>query len=163
MPAALRSNSRGIGYCDDRFQWVRIVVASAGTIVSLGDLTSRPVLLALFGLLVTVSLMALRIRGAIVGGILATALAGLPLGVVKYDGIVDSAPSVLPTLMKLDIAGAFDLGLVSVIFVFFFLALFDSVGTLVGVSNQAGLLVNGRLPEPRRLFHPTHWVRSRGV
>ncbi|NLT65109.1 MAG: NCS2 family permease [Acidobacteria bacterium] len=152
MPAALKEAiAAGIGLFIAMigFQWSGIVVASAGTIVSLGDLTSRPVLLALFGLLVTVSLMALRIRGAIVGGILATALAGLPLGVVKYDGIVDSAPSVLPTLMKLDIAGAFDLGLVSVIFVFFFLALFDSVGTLVGVSNQAGLLVNGRLPRAK--------------
>lgn len=152
MPAALKEAiAAGIGLFIAMigFQWSGIVVASAGTIVSLGDLTNRPVLLALFGLLVTVSLMALRIRGAIVVGILATALGGLPLGVVKYNGIVDSAPSVLPTLMKLDIAGAFDLGLVSVIFVFFFLALFDSVGTLVGVSNQAGLLVNGKLPRAK--------------
>ena len=141
MPAALKEAiAAGIGLFIAMigFQWSGIVVASAGTIVSLGDLTSRPVLLALFGLLVTVSLMALRIRGAI-GGILATALAGLPLGVVKYDGIVDSAPSVLPTLMKLDIAGAFDLGLVSVIFVFFFLALFDSV-------NSGGCQQSGRPP-----------------
>lgn len=131
------------------FQWSGIVVGSPSTIVELGSLHSAPVLLSLFGLFVTMVLTAARVRGAIVVGILATALAGLPLGVVKYHGIVGPIPSPLPTLMKLDIAGAFDLGLVGVVFVFFFLALFDSVGTLVGVSNQAGLLVNGKLPRAR--------------
>ena len=60
-----------------------------------------------------------------------------------------SIPSITPTLFKLDIPGALNLGLVSVVFVFFFLALFDSVGTLIGVSSQAGLLVNGKLPRAR--------------
>ena len=131
------------------FQWSGIVVASPGTVVGLGSLHSAPVLLSLFGLLVTVILIAARVRGALLLGILATALAGLPLGVVRYHGILGKVPSLAPTFFKLDIAGAFDLGLVSVVFVFFFLALFDSVGTLIGVSSQAGLLVNGKLPRAR--------------
>jgi AGZA family xanthine/uracil permease-like MFS transporter len=131
------------------FQWSGIVVASSSTLVALGPLRSSPVLLSLFGLLLTVILLAARVRGALLWGILATALAGLPLGVVKYHGVVARVPSIMPTLLKLDIRGAFDLGLISVVFVFFFLALFDSVGTLIGVSNQAGFLVNGRLPKAR--------------
>jgi len=131
------------------FQWSGIVVATQGSIVGLGDLHSAPVLVSVFGLLLTVILVAVRVRGALLYGILATALAGLPLGVVKYHGVLGGAPSLAPTFLKLDIPGAFDLGLVSVIFVFFFLALFDSVGTLIGVSNQAGLLVNNKLPRAR--------------
>jgi AGZA family xanthine/uracil permease-like MFS transporter len=131
------------------FQWAGIIVGSSGTLVSLGSLRSAPVLLSLFGLLLTVILVAAKVRGALLWGILATALAGLPLGVVHYHGIIGRIPSVAPTFFKLDIPGAFNLGLVSVIFVFFFLALFDSVGTLIGVSSQAGLLVNGKLPRAK--------------
>jgi AGZA family xanthine/uracil permease-like MFS transporter len=131
------------------FQWAGIVVAVPGSLVGLGALHSKPVLLSLFGLLLIVILMAVRVKGALLWGILATALIGLPLGVVKYHGLVGGVPSLTPTLFKLDIAGAFNLGLASVIFVFFFLALFDSVGTLIGVSNQAGLLVKGKLPRAR--------------
>jgi adenine/guanine/hypoxanthine permease len=131
------------------FQWAGIVVGSSGTLVSLGSLHQAPVLISLFGLILTIVLVTARIRGAILWGILATALAGLPFGVVKYHGIIGSIPSFSPTFLKLDIPGAFNLGLLSVIFVFFFLALFDSVGTLIGVSSQAGLLVNGKLPRAR--------------
>jgi AGZA family xanthine/uracil permease-like MFS transporter len=131
------------------FQWSGIVVSSPSTLVGLGSFDSPPVLVSLFGLFVIVILIVMRVRGALLWGILATALAGLPLGVVKYHGVVGTVPSLMPTFLKLDIPGAFDLGLVSVIFVFFFLALFDSVGTLVGVSSQAGLLVKGKLPRAR--------------
>ncbi len=131
------------------FQWSGIVVSSPSTLVGLGSFHSAPVLVSLFGLLIIVILTVMRIRGALLWGILATALAGLPLGVVKYQGVVGPVPSLMPTFLKLDIPGAFDLGLVSVIFVFFFLALFDSVGTLIGVSSQAGLLVEGKLPRAR--------------
>ncbi len=131
------------------FQWSGIVVASPGSIIGLGNLHSGPVLLSVFGILLTVILVAVRVRGALLYGILATALAGLPFGVVNYHGILGGVPSMAPTFLKLDILGAFDLGLMSVIFVFFFLALFDSVGTLIGVSNQAGLLVNNKLPRAR--------------
>jgi AGZA family xanthine/uracil permease-like MFS transporter len=132
------------------FQWSGIIVASSGTLVSLGSLHAKPVLLSIFGLVFTIILVAARVRGALLWGILATGLAGVPLGVVKYHGIVGAIPSLDPTFFKLDIAGAFDLGLVSVIFVFFFLALFDSVGTLIGVSDQAGFLVKGKLPRAKQ-------------
>lgn len=132
------------------FQWAGIVVGAPGTLVGLGDLTSRPVLVALAGLAATAVLVTLRVRGAILLGILTTALLGLGFGVVRYHGLIGAVPSIAPTALKLDVLGALNLGLVSVIFVFFFLALFDSVGTLVGVSNQAGLMVGGKLPRARQ-------------
>jgi len=132
------------------FQWSGIIVGSPSTLVSLGPLRSAPVLLSLSGLILTVVLVAAKVRGALLWGILATTLAGLPLGIVHYHGIFGAVPSLSPTLFKLDIAGAFNLGLASVVFVFFFLALFDSVGTLIGGSSQAGLLVNGTLPRARQ-------------
>jgi AGZA family xanthine/uracil permease-like MFS transporter len=132
------------------FQWSGIVVASSGTLVTLGPLYSKPVLIAILGLVITVILIAARVRGALLWGILATAVVGLPLGVVKYHGVLGTIPSIKPTFFKLDIAGAFDLGLIPVVFVFFFLALFDSVGTLIGVSDQAGFLIDGKLPRAKQ-------------
>ncbi|MFW6131409.1 MAG: NCS2 family permease [Candidatus Aminicenantaceae bacterium] len=123
-----------------------IVVDKSGVLVGLGDLTSKPVLLVLFGLLLTSILMVLRIRGAILIGILATALLGIPLGIVKYQGIVSSPPSLAPTFFKLDILGALKSGLIAVVFVFFLLDLFDTMGTLIGVSTPAGFLKEGKLP-----------------
>jgi len=123
-----------------------LVVDTPGVLVGLGDLTSKPVALVLFGVVLTAVLMAFRVPGAILLGILATALLGIPLGVVKYHGIISSPPSVLPTLFKLDILGALKTGLITVIFIFFFLDLFDTMGTLIGVSEPAGFIKKGRLP-----------------
>jgi AGZA family xanthine/uracil permease-like MFS transporter len=123
-----------------------LVVDAPDVLVGLGDLTSKPVVLVLFGLALTSALMVLRVRGAILLGILATVLLGIPLGIVKYQGILAAPPSVLPTLFKLDILGAFKTGAITVIFTFFFLDLFDTIGTLIGVSEPAGFLKNGKLP-----------------
>lgn len=123
-----------------------LVVDAPGVLVGLGDLTSKPVTLVLFGVILTSALMALRVRGAILIGILATAVLGIPLGIVKYHGILAAPPSVAPTLFKLDILGALNTGLITVVFIFFFLDLFDTMGTLIGVSGPAGFLKEGKLP-----------------
>jgi AGZA family xanthine/uracil permease-like MFS transporter len=123
-----------------------IVVDSPGVLVALGDLTSQPVLLVLFGLALTAVLLVLRFPGAILVGILGTAAAGLPLGVVKFHGVVAPVPSLAPTFLKLDIAGAVETGLVAVVFVFFLLDVFDAIGTLIGVAGSAGFLREGKLP-----------------
>jgi adenine/guanine/hypoxanthine permease len=123
-----------------------LVVARPGVLVSLGDISSPPVLLVLFGLALTAVLLVLRFPGAILVGILATALAGLPFGVVKFHGVMAPVPSLAPTFLKLDIAGAFHTGLLAVVFVFLLLDVFDAIGTLIGVGGSAGFLKNGRLP-----------------
>lgn len=127
-----------------------LVVDTPGVLVGLGDLTSRPVVLVLFGLSLTVVLLALQVKGAILIGILATALLGIPLGIVKYHGIASLPPSVQPTFLQLDIMGALKTGLFSVIFIFLFLDVFDTVGTLIGVSGPAGFLKEGKLPRADR-------------
>jgi AGZA family xanthine/uracil permease-like MFS transporter len=127
-----------------------LVVDTPDVLVGLGDLTDKAVLLSIFGVLLIAVLMTIKIRGAMLIGILATAFAGIPLGVVKYQGIASSPPSINPTLFKLDILGALNTGLITVVFVFFFLDLFDTIGTLIGISGQAGFLKNGKLPRANK-------------
>ncbi|RMG46291.1 MAG: NCS2 family permease [Acidobacteria bacterium] len=131
-------------------QWAGVIVAASGTLVALGDLGSPPVLLALAGLMVMAILFALDVRGALLWGILLTTAGGLISGLVRYQGLVSRPPSLAPTFLQLDIPGAFKPDMVAVIFVFFFLALFDTVGTLVGVAEQAGLMRDGTLPRARQ-------------
>ena len=131
-------------------QWAGLIVATPGTLVGLGDLHSRPVLVAVASLAITSILLARRTPGAFLWGMLATMLMALPLGLVSYHGVVGRVPPLTPTLLQLDIAGAFAPGMIAVIFVFFFLALFDSVGTLVAVGGQAKLMRDGTLPRARQ-------------
>lgn len=131
-------------------QYGGIVVDSPGVLVTLGDLTSPPVALTLFGLALTAVLMALKVPGAILLGIMATAAAGVPLGIVKYHGMVAPVPSLAPTAFKLDIVGAVQSGLVAVVFVFFLLDVFDTMGTLIGVGGAGGFLRQGKLPRADR-------------
>jgi len=90
--------------------------------------------------------MARRVPEAFLWGMLASTALGLPFGLTQYHGLAGRPPSLAPTFLQLDIVGAFAPRMVAVIFVFFFLALFDSVGTLVGVGEQAGLMRDGTLP-----------------
>lgn len=132
------------------FQWAGIVTYNPGTIVGLGDLHSPPVLLAVFGLVVITILYTLKVKGAIVLGIIITALVGIPTGLVKYYGVLSAPPSVAPTFFKLNVGAALTLTLLPTIFILFFLDLFDTVGTLIGVSEQAGLVKDGKLPRARK-------------
>lgn len=131
-------------------QWSGVVVDNPGTLVGLGDFSSPPVLLSLFGLTVMIILLTLGVKAAILIGILLNLAIGLATGMIAYQGVVGAVPSVAPTFLKLDIAGALQPDMIAIIFIFFFLALFDTVGTLVGVSQQAGLLQpDGTLPRAR--------------
>ncbi len=131
-------------------EWSGIVVANPGTLVGMGKLNAPPVLLSLFGLTVMAILLALGIRAAVLVGIGATLIVALLTGMAKFEGVVSGVPSIAPSLFKLDILGALQAGMIPIIFIFFFLALFDTVGTLIGVSQEAGLLrEDGTLPRAR--------------
>jgi len=130
-----------------------IIVASPETLVTLGDLHSPATVLAVLGFLAMVALDARRVPGAIIIAVLATSAAGVLAGVSRFGGIVSLPPSVAPTLLKLDILGALDVGLVTIVFAFFFVDLFDNTGTLVGVAYRAGLVdAQGHLPRLGRAF-----------
>ena len=98
----------------------------------------------------TAVLMARGHRAAILIGTVATAVATMLLGLVSYHGLVAMPPSLAPTFAQLDIGAALRPDLAAVIFVLLFLGLFDTVGTLIGVTEQAGLLEQGRLPRARQ-------------
>ncbi|MBU1727179.1 MAG: NCS2 family permease [Candidatus Omnitrophica bacterium] len=123
------------------------IVGHPATLVTLGNIISLPTLLAAFGLIITGVMLAKKIRGALLWGILATAIMGVFLGVVKYQGFVSMPPSMAPTFLKMDIAGTFNLGLLSVVFIFLFMDLFDTVGTLAGVAELGGFMRHGKLPK----------------
>ncbi|MNH02000.1 putative permease YicO [compost metagenome] len=90
-------------------------------------------------------------RGAVLIGILAVTVASIVMGVTPFGGIVSMPPSLAPTFLQLDIAGALDVGLVSVIFAFLFVDLFDNSGTLIGVAKRAGLMgKDGHMPKMGR-------------
>jgi AGZA family xanthine/uracil permease-like MFS transporter len=119
-----------------------------GAFVQIGDLSSSVALLTLFGLAVTAVLLSRRVRGAILIGIALTALLAVVVGVVKPAGVVGPPPSLAPTFLKMDLVGA--LKHVDLIFIFLFMLVFDTVGTLIGVSEHAGLMVEGKLPRADR-------------
>jgi len=132
-------------------EWAGLVRLDPNTFVSLGNLGSKPVMIALLGLGTTIILMARRVNGAILIGILVSAFAGLFAGVVKNPGsVISLPPSLLPTAFQLDVWTALKQNLIAVILIFFFLDLFDTVGSLIGISKQAGLMKDGKLPRAGR-------------
>jgi len=123
-----------------------LVKAHPSTLVTIGDIVSLPSLLAMSGLIVTGALLVKKIKGAILWGILITALAGMFLGIVRYQGFVSMPPSMAPTFLKMNVMGAFNMGFLSVIFIFLFMDMFDTVGTLAGVAEIGGFMKGGKLP-----------------
>jgi len=128
----------------------KLVVASPATLVSLGTFTDPQVQIATLGLILTAILMARRIKGAILLGIFATTAAGVWRGLGEWPKRLVSLPHPSGTLFKLDFVGAVHLGLLEVVFAFFFVDLFDNVGTLVGVCEQGGFMRDGNLPRAGR-------------
>ncbi|QEY23396.1 NCS2 family permease [Neisseria animalis] len=127
-----------------------VIVDNPATLVGLGDVHEPSVLLAMAGFAMVVVLGYFRIRAALIITILALTAVSSLLGLSEFKGVVGSVPSVAPTFMQMDFEGLFTVSMVSVIFVFFLVDLFDSTGTLVGVSHRAGLLVDGKLPRLKR-------------
>lgn len=129
-----------------------MIVADEGTTVALTkELGSASVLLTVFGLIITLFFLIKKIKGGIFYGMLITALVGWVFGIVQTpEKFFSMPPSVAPTFMQLDIMGALNMGLFTIIFAFLFVDLFDNAGTLVGVTNQAGLLKDNKLPRAGR-------------
>ena len=117
-----------------------IIVASPATILTLGDLTRPEPMLAGVGFLLIAGLGVRGVPGAILLGILAVTCAGLFAGLVTWQGLVSAPPDMAATFLQLDIAGALDVGMISVIAAFLFVNLFDTTGTLMGVAHRAGLV-----------------------
>ncbi|HLJ21418.1 MAG TPA: NCS2 family permease [Stellaceae bacterium] len=130
-----------------------VVVGSPATMVTLGSFGTETTLLACGGFLVMVALDRLNIPGAIIIAILGTTAVGIALGASTFVGLVSAPPSLAPTFLALDLKGALGTGVLTIIFVFFFVDLFDNTGTLVGVAHRAGLIdKDGKIPRLGKVF-----------
>lgn len=128
-----------------------VIAAHPATYLTLGNIHNPTTLLAILGFFLIVALEYRKVPGSIIIGILIVTVLSIMLGLSKFEGIFAPVPSMAPTFMKMDLHGAMSAGLVGVIFVFFFVDLFDTTGTLVGVSHRAGLLdKDGKLPRLKR-------------
>jgi AGZA family xanthine/uracil permease-like MFS transporter len=127
-----------------------LVVANPATFVSLGSFANHEAQLACVGLAIMLILMTRKVSGAILIGILATTLLGMLRGMAEWPTKIFSLPHPSSTWLQLDLRGALHLGLFEIIFVFLFVDLFDNVGTLVGVCEQAGFVKDGKIPRVGR-------------
>ncbi|MBO6198149.1 NCS2 family permease [Psychrobacter faecalis] len=128
-------------------QTAGVIVNNDATLVGLGDMTAFSPAMAALGFIVIVGLSHKKIPGAVTIGILLVALISLITGNTQFTGIISAPPPIAPTLMQLDIAGAFDVAMISVIFAFLFVDLFDTAGTLIATTSQAGLIgKDGKIP-----------------
>jgi len=126
------------------------VVDHPATLVTLGDVAAPSALLAAAGFILLAVLDARKIPGAIIIAILAVTAAGVALGISPAGGFVSMPPSLAPTFMQMDIAGAFNVGIIAIVFAFLFVDLFDTAGTLVGLAHRGNLLdADGKLPRLR--------------
>jgi len=129
-----------------------IIVANRDTLVAMGNVRDPNTLLAIIGLLLIAALLAWKVRGAILVGILATTAIGVAVGTVHWQPQSYSLGEITATAFHLDIAAAFHYGLVEIVFVFLFVDLFDNVGTLVGVCEQGGFIKDGKIPRVGRVL-----------
>nr|WP_321499323.1 NCS2 family permease [uncultured Dethiosulfovibrio sp.] len=154
IPKSLKIGiSTGIGFFIALIglQGAGLIVGNPATLVSLGSLGSKPAILAMVGFVIMMALEAHKVKGAILWGILAVTAMAIPLGVASMpQGIVSMPPSISPIFMKIDFSQIASGTFWVIVFTFFFVDFFDTVGTLVGVTNRAGLLdANGNLPRAR--------------
>ncbi|MFJ8065271.1 NCS2 family permease [Psychrobacillus sp. NPDC096426] len=125
----------------------KIVVGNSDALVMLGDLRDPLTVLSIIGLFVTIILIALRVKGALFVGMFITAIIGYFMGMLQLDGVVSTPPSIV--FFDVDIPGVFASGLYAVVFSFLLVTIFDTTGTLIGVTEQAGLMKDGKSPKAK--------------
>jgi len=134
---------------------VGVIVSNPATVIGLGDVTSGGALLALIGILITGALLARNVKGALLIGILATTIIGIPMNVTPIETFemanMFKIPSLKPILFQFEFAEIFSFDMFLVLFTFLFVDMFDTVGTLIGVSDKAGMLdKDGKVPNAKK-------------
>lgn len=130
-----------------------IIVNNDDTLVSLGNLTSGAGLLGIIGIVITSILLVKKISGALLYGIIATTLIGIPLGVTHFEGIFSTPPSIEPIFLKFDWSQVFTADMIAIVFTFLFVDLFDTIGTIVGVTTKVGMVnKDGSIPRLKQAF-----------
>ena len=129
-----------------------VITKNDATLVTLGNITSGSPLLALIGLAITSVLLIKKVKGSMLWGILLTMLIGIPMGITEFNGIVSIPPSLEPVFFQFDFSKVLTTQMAFTVFTLLFIDMFDTIGTLVGVSNKAGMLVNGKVPRAKQAF-----------
>ena len=129
-----------------------VVVNNEATLVSLGDLSQGPALLCIMGIVLSSILLIKKVPGALLIGIIVTTLIGIPLGVTQFNGVMSTPPSVEPIFCKFEWSKIFTPEMFVIVFTLLFVDLFDTIGTLIGVTTRAGMIKNGKIPRLKQAF-----------
>ena len=129
-----------------------IVVNNDATLVSIGDLSQGPALLCIIGIVLSSVLLIKKVPGALLIGIIVTTLIGIPLGVTQFNGVMSTPPSVEPIFCKFEWTKIFTSEMFVIVFTLLFVDLFDTIGTLIGVTTRAGMIRNGKIPHLKQAF-----------
>ena len=156
IPKAMKSAvSAGIGLFIAFIGLVNagIIVDDGGTIITLGTITSGPALLAIVGLVITSVMMILKVPGAMLIGIIVTAIIGIPFGITHFDGVVRGVPSIAPIFCKFEFHNILSWDMLIVVFTFLFIDMFDTIGTVIGVSKKANAMnPDGTIPGVKKVL-----------
>jgi len=135
-------------------QGSKIVVTDQTTFLTIGNITEGQALMAMIGLIITSVLLIKKVKGALLLGILATTIIGIPMGLTSFEGIFSLPPNPSPLFFKFDFSQVFSWDMVIVVFTFLFVDVFDTVGTLIGVCKKANMLdENGQIPNVKKAFY----------
>ena len=130
-----------------------IIIGNPTTIVTLGDITSSNALLAMIGLLITGVMVIKGIMGALLWGMVITALIGIPIGITHFNGVLSAPESVAPIFCKFEWGNIFTVDMLIIVFTMLFIDMFDTIGSLVGVCTKAKMLTpEGKIPNAKRAF-----------
>ena len=129
-----------------------IIINDDATLVRLGDITSGPALLGVIGIVITSILLVKKVKGGLLLGILITTVIGIPMGITQLNGVVSPPPSIEPIFFKFEWDQIFTTDMAIVVFTFLFVDLFNTIGTLIGVSTRAGIMKNGKIPRVKQAF-----------
>ncbi len=130
-----------------------IIVNNDVVLVHLGDITSGKALLGVIGLIITSVLIIRKVKGDLLIGIILTAIIGIPMGITQLNGFASLPPSIEPIFFKFDFTNVLSLDMLVVVFTFLFVDIFDTLGTLVGVSSKAKMLdKDGKIPNAKKAF-----------
>ena len=130
-----------------------IVTSSEATFLTLGDVHDPAVMLGIFGIILTAVLLVRRITGSLLIGILVTTIVGIPLGITHYSGILSAPPSIAPIVWQFEWHNILTVDMIVVVLTFLFIDMFDTIGTLIGVSNRAGMVdENGNVKNLNQAF-----------
>ena len=156
IPPALKSAiSAGIGLyiAFIGLKNAEVIVDNPATLVSLGKLTSGSGLLGIIGIGLTSILLVRNVKGALLIGILATTLIGIPMGITNLDGVFSIPPSIEPIFMKFEWKNVFTAEMATIVFTLLFVDLFDCIGTVIGVTTRANMIdKDGKIPNLKKVF-----------